>query len=268
MHGAGAITSTYLFSFMFKETNNYQALYTVAYGFAPLIVFLLCAFINLDWLQSLTHLFKVISPTFALDWGLFKIFATKQIKDICDQTIGCVSPTSSSMINLSKDGAGGAILSLGLVALFCFICCVLIDAQFFTRLLDKCACRCCGNTADYKRIASSFNSDGEDDDVRAERLRVESSVQSKEENKDMIQVRKISKLYDATVPGVSNAYKVAVKNLSFGVKSGECFGLLGPGGLCCFVFFFFLSIVLAPHAFSPFSFVLLLLFSSLSFSPF
>lgn len=82
---------------------------------------------------------------------------------------------------------------------------LLIDFKFFSRFKKI-------NTPFFTRVQ-------EDDDVIRER---ESVLHSMNQHDDAINVKEVVKSYD-------NKF-VAVKGVSFRVKSGECFGLLGPNG--------------------------------------
>ena len=60
----------------------------------------------------------------------------------------------------------------------------------------------------------------EDADVRAERLRVSANP-----SENMVAVQNLRKVF-----GTGATEKLAVKDVSFGLRRGECFGLLGPNG--------------------------------------
>lgn len=66
-----------------------------------------------------------------------------------------------------------------------------------------------------------FNDD-EDDDVKAERIRVEKNNNS---SLDLIKTIMLRKVYSSVY-----GKNVALRNLSFGVEAGSCFGLLGVNG--------------------------------------
>jgi ATP-binding cassette subfamily A (ABC1) protein 3 len=66
----------------------------------------------------------------------------------------------------------------------------------------------------------SISLEGEDSDVRAERTRVLANPGA-----NMVSVCNLRKVF-----GHGDTEKVAVKDVSFGLRQGECFGLLGPNG--------------------------------------
>jgi hypothetical protein len=85
----------------------------------------LCAFIDLDWLNGLRHLF-MLSPTFALDWSKFTIYKEKDFEDRCKQSVGCVLPTAADILDL-----GDAVcLSLSV----CVSACLFVSVLFFCLL--------------------------------------------------------------------------------------------------------------------------------------
>ena len=62
-----------------------------------------------------------------------------------------------------------------------------------------------------------------DEDVLGERQRVESLMRDWHQKSDVLLVHNLYKQF-------GNRGLVAVNNLTFGVKNGECFGLLGVNG--------------------------------------
>lgn len=80
-------------------------------------------------------------------------------------------------------------------------------------------CRLCSKSKE--RESSMVTALVDDDDVLAEQDRVLKG----EANNDLIVLSQLTKMYDNG--------KLAVNNLSFGIPSGECFGLLGINGMFC-----------------------------------
>ncbi|CAF0720825.1 unnamed protein product, partial [Brachionus calyciflorus] len=86
----------------------------------------------------------------------------------------------------------------------------------------------------HENVSSVYVSKNEDSDVRNERLRIENS----HEKNDKLILKSLRKVYSKrTKFSIKNFFKlkdkkqfIAVKNLSFGVPEGECFGLLGVNG--------------------------------------
>ncbi|KAH9599654.1 ABC transporter-like [Trypanosoma melophagium] len=91
---------------------------------------------------------------------------------------------------------------------------------FLTLFIDHPIRRTLSEKLSYDRGAIPEVSSDEESDVEEERLRVE-SVQSNDDN-STVSVLNLRKVY----PGG----KVAVRNLTFGVKPGEVFGFLGTNG--------------------------------------
>ncbi|KAM4762015.1 ATP-binding cassette sub-family A member 9-like isoform 1-T1 [Cyanocitta cristata] len=86
-----------------------------------------------------------------------------------------------------------------------------------------------------RRVVTQQNKDypGEEPpEVQAERDRVRSAMASLQQEEDLVVVNSLRKEYEVrTATSIfKKKKKLAVKNLSFGVKKGEVLGLLGPNG--------------------------------------
>ena len=75
----------------------------------------------------------------------------------------------------------------------------------------------------YEFFQTLQNSQPLDEDVLGERQRVESLMRDWHQKSDVLLVHNLYKQF-------GNRGLVAVNNLTFGVKNGECFGLLGVNG--------------------------------------
>ena len=97
---------------------------------------------------------------------------------------------------------------------------MLIEYRFFIR-------------TSRKQVLSSVKSHkDEDDDVRAERLRIlslEKKSKGKDEIKDYLKIVNMSKIY-TNLKNFKTKKHLAVDSLCIGIDKGECFGLLGING--------------------------------------
>ncbi|XP_056610473.1 glucosylceramide transporter ABCA12 [Triplophysa dalaica] len=112
----------------------------------------------------------------------------------------------------SMDVLGWMYISLFLQGVICFTLRLLLNKSLI-RKVRRLICR-------KKIVAQSYNPN-DDEDVTAERLRVNSGAASA----DILQVNQLSKIYQHLKRRVH-----AVNGLSVGIPAGECFGLLGVNG--------------------------------------
>ncbi|XP_052462833.1 uncharacterized protein abca12 isoform X13 [Carassius gibelio] len=107
------------------------------------------------------------------------------------------------------DVLGWMFISMFLQGVICFTLRLLLNKT----LLRKVRC--------WKKNVFQSYSPNEDEDVLAERLRVDRGDASA----DILQVNRLTKVYQSL-----NKRVQAVKSLSVGIPAGECFGLLGVNG--------------------------------------
>ncbi|XP_050975192.1 uncharacterized protein abca12 isoform X4 [Labeo rohita] len=112
----------------------------------------------------------------------------------------------------SMDVLGWMYISMFLQGFICFT---------FRLLLNKTFLRKVRRLIFWKKNVVQSYSPNEDEDVVAERLRVDRG----EASADILQVNHLSKVYQSL-----NKRVQAVKRLSVGIPAGECFGLLGVNG--------------------------------------
>jgi len=105
---------------------------------------------------------------------------------------------------------GRNLLCMTIQAVVFFTFNLLLHYQLFPKYLQRCA--------KAKPTALPAN-DLEDEDVARERVRVEGDHHSSDE----LRLMQLTKVYNG-------CEKVAVNQLSFGLRKGECFGLLGVNG--------------------------------------
>jgi ABC-type glutathione transport system ATPase component len=150
------------------------------------------------------------------------------------------SPTLADYFSFSSNVSGTLLMMLGQLVLCCGAI-ALIEATTYRRRATA--------PSPAQKAALDEGADDEDADVRAERLRVQQGASG-----DLIVLHDLSKTFPvskrqqlASVPGglgpvglfASLAARldnhvvpeqVVVRNATFGVHPGECFGLLGPNG--------------------------------------
>eukprot|EP00644_Phytophthora_capsici_P017588 jgi/Phyca11/535815/estExt2_fgenesh1_pg.C_PHYCAscaffold_420047 len=201
LFGLAVCPFTYCLSFLYKEHASAQT-YTIVLNFMIGVVLMITSFI-LDTVDSTSDANSVLkflwrfSPLFNLGNGLLSM-VTNDI-DTIQYSEGTTSPFSGDVI-------GFELLYLALTAVLYMGLAVYLD---YSKTFSK----------------TNENEDGKpdedfeiDEDVEREAQRVASGDADQEAVK-LVGLRKV-------YPGG----KVAVRNLSFGLKRGECFGFLGING--------------------------------------
>ncbi|EKF29940.1 ABC transporter, putative [Trypanosoma cruzi marinkellei] len=205
MYGLSSIAMSYAVSFLFKQhasAQNVMLLVNFIAGF-----FLVLLVIILKMFESTENAAK------GLQWA-FRLFPSY-----------CVG---EGILNLAllpgKESVGGKSISpweldvVGHPAIY--MACDVLVFSLITILLDHPTCRMriqnlfCRGTNEREEIAD------EDEDVAMERRRIQETENSPSE--DIVRVENLRKVYSKG--------KVAVRNLSLGVKPGEVFGFLGTNG--------------------------------------
>uniref|UniRef100_A0AAR2LEQ5 ABC transporter domain-containing protein n=1 Tax=Pygocentrus nattereri TaxID=42514 RepID=A0AAR2LEQ5_PYGNA len=148
--------------------------------------------------QTLNYVF-LIFPQFSFGNGLMELARV----DIEVQILS-VFGVDAYKNPFDMDVLGWMFLSLFLQGFFCFTLRLLLNKWLLKKL--------------FYFTTRSWD---EDEDVLAERQRVDSGAASS----DLLQVSQLTKVYQHL-----NRKVAAVKKLSFGIPVGECFGLLGVNG--------------------------------------
>ncbi|EGZ20190.1 hypothetical protein PHYSODRAFT_494903 [Phytophthora sojae] len=194
---------TYCLSFLFKEHASAQT-YTIVLNFMIGVVLMIVSFI-LDTIDSTSDVNSVLkfiwrfSPLFDLGNGLLSM-VTNNI-DTIQYSEGKTSPFSGDVI-------GYELLYLALIAVLYMSLAVYLDySKTFARAQE--------GESENQIVNEEMEVD---EDVEKEAQRVANG----EADGDAVKLMGLRKVY----PGG----KVAVRNLSFGLKRGECFGFLGING--------------------------------------
>ncbi|OWZ22804.1 ABCA1 lipid exporter [Phytophthora megakarya] len=204
LFGLAICPFTYCLSFLFKEHASAQT-YTIVLNFMIGVVLMITSFI-LDLFGSTKDVNSVLkflwrfSPLFNLGNALLSM-VTADVDNVQYSEDSKTSPFSGDVI-------GFELLYLALTAVGYMSLALYIDyAKTFAK------------TKDAAHDNESYNEDHDvDEDVAREAARVERGDADDEAVK-LVGLRKV-------YPGG----KVAVRNLSFGLKRGECFGFLGING--------------------------------------
>ncbi|GMF36770.1 unnamed protein product [Phytophthora fragariaefolia] len=203
LFGLAMCPFTYCLSFLFKEHSSAQT-FTIVLNFMIGVVLMITSFI-LDLFECTSDVNSVLkflwrfSPLFNLGNGLLAM-VTNDVDSIQYSESGTTSPFSTDIM-------GFELLYLALTAIGFMGLTIYIDySKTFPRKEET-----AGN--------DNFGENHEiDEDVEREAHRVESGGAEE----DAVKLVGLRKVY----PGG----KVAVRNLSFGLKRGECFGFLGING--------------------------------------
>nr|QNH67857.1 ATP-binding cassette transporter subfamily A member 2 [Brachionus rotundiformis] len=137
--------------------------------------------------------------------------------------------TKTGQISKIKSPFEWEITTRNLVAMACigfisWIFTLLLEYEFFKFKWIK------WNNKEQEKLV--YTSKNEDSDVKSERLRVENG----RVNNDQLILKSLRKAYSKLTDYSSNFFFkkknkfIAVKNISFGIPEGECFGLLGVNG--------------------------------------
>ena len=172
--------------------------------------------------KTLQYIFSVV-PSFSFGYGMYNVFINQKRLETCTRPPNTLQSCRNSftvledMYTFEIPGIlTNVVSSLSIGLIFLILTIILINGIHITNLFHKC----------YPNRESKGNFNGQDKDVKEERERVESGENLGE---DAILLRNLSKTYSGNVL-YRRKPKDAVKNLSIGIKYGECFGLLGVNG--------------------------------------
>jgi len=186
--------------------------------------------IELDTLINICQTFKEKPMTMAMNPGYIKCCIGDVVGEenqVCDTDVSfnghlifnatdipCHKMESFFTFDPLK-GINLDVIMLFVDGLIYFLILVMIEAKFVARLRVMIQ----GILPGYYRIKNKID-DAVDDDVEAEQLRINNNREPGAKD-DVLQVSHLQKKFRGLQ---------AVNNMSFGVKNGECFGLLGING--------------------------------------
>ncbi|RLN98523.1 hypothetical protein BBJ28_00023418 [Nothophytophthora sp. Chile5] len=205
LFGLAICPFTYCLSYLFKEHANSQT-YTIMINFVIGVVLMVVSFI-LDVIESTQDANSVLvffwrfSPLFNLGYGLLNL-VMNELTTIRESDDTKTSPFSTDIM-------GWEMAYLAFTAILYTCVAVGLDyAMTFPKVKHWMS----GNDNTHDEAVE------EDVDVEKEAQRVASG----EADADIVKLAGLRKVYKGG--------KVAVRNLSFGLKRGECFGFLGING--------------------------------------
>jgi len=222
LFGPAVASFTYVSSYLFKSHSTAQNI-ILFQNFVTGVVLMITSFV-LGLFES-TRLINMqlkciyrLFPGFCLGDGLIQL--TLCNKDKCPVlTKDGYSPVETQGV-FGWDVAGGDIAFLAIEIVVYLAIAVGIEYSLtFPQILG---------------CVSSFNVNdpGDDDDIDADDAAVareKNRVRRNEADDDVVVLKEMRKVYPGNT-GKNGKCKVAVKNLSFGIPTGECFGFLGNNG--------------------------------------
>ncbi|KAF0717928.1 Aste57867_2007 [Aphanomyces stellatus] len=203
--GLAIIPFTYCLSYIFKQASTSQ-MYTLLINMVLGLILMIVSFVldlfdsTKDINASLIYIWR-LSPLFCLSNGLLRLSLHSLL---ANRAVG--GGTSAPVSAFSNDVMGKEITYLIVLSFCYFFCAAGIDFAL-----------------SFPKIKAFFVRDPQlplpahdvDEDVAAETARV---LDGKAEG-DMLIIRKLKKVYQGN--------KIAVREISFGLHKGECFGYLG-----------------------------------------
>ena len=172
--------------------------------------------------HTLQYIFSII-PSFSFGYGMFNVFINQKRLETCTRPPNTLELCRHSftvledMYTFQIPGIlTNVVSSLSIGLIFLILTIILINWVHINNLLQKY----------YPNKVIKGNFDHQDKDVKEERERVESGENLEG---DAILLRNLSKTYSGNIL-YRRKPKDAVKNISIGIKYGECFGLLGVNG--------------------------------------
>lgn len=221
-YGWAVIPLTYPFAFVFKEGNIAYIFTSGGYFFSGLIpttIMFVFDFIpkekdEQNWADFLRTFFMII-PQFCLGRGLMEMI-NNQITYVSEEAVfGKRAKFKSPM---AFDMVGRYIASLlifGMVTMITFLVVVYFSGwefQFLKKIWSE-------------KSNTNLSNFSAEDDILEEEERVLNNPEG-----DILIVKQVTKIYRDRVGCFKHRKLKALDELTFGVKEGECFGLLGTNG--------------------------------------
>ncbi|XP_076468754.1 phospholipid-transporting ATPase ABCA3-like [Babylonia areolata] len=252
MYGLAILPFVYLAHFLFSTPPTAMAVGIVFSIFSGLVtmttVFVMALIPDVQALgRTLNWVFMALFPNHCMSRAFMDIYTNYLNNDFCTNTLnytvtcytrsspccrgiglGCSNESdtclwfSQDYVSWEEPGIGRYLLFLGLQALVFFGATLLVENGFFRRLA---ACLVCctrrARPASQPLFINGSSVSQEDDDVAAERRRVNATPASVLAQRDSLLLVNLYKQYGPLV---------AVDHTCVGVPEQECFGLLGQNG--------------------------------------
>jgi hypothetical protein len=162
-------------------------------------------------------LFLILMPQYCLCRGILDLSIQYYVKVKKKELLGIIVTYSA----FEFDIVGRNLIALFIQGIVFFIFNLLIEYKFFIRCKPK------------KVTNIEEAGDDEDDDVRAERIRMinlkNNKLDSKSNRKDYLRLFNLTKVY-SEIKDFKLKRHNAVKSLYLGIDKSECFGLIGVNG--------------------------------------
>ena len=234
------IPFTYMLSFIFSSSlTAFSVVLTVFFFFGVLLlttVFLVQLYgkDNKDEVSEMLHYTFLLSPTYGLASTVSDIILNKKIMDFClqhqhqSQSLNVSACDSlnityqKSLLIFERPGVGATCVYLLIQGFLYITFTIIIELRFFVPYIKQFFIKLKKNSHEVLPITP-----GEDEDVYMEKKRVNYGGTDNE----MIVLNNLVKIYGKHLCGYSlHPPKVAVNEISVGIGTGECFGLLGVNG--------------------------------------
>ncbi|XP_029463774.1 ATP-binding cassette sub-family A member 12 [Rhinatrema bivittatum] len=159
-------------------------------------------------ITTLKNVFKIF-PQFCFGYGLIELSQQQTIMDSYK-----LYGINYKIMTLEMDIVGWNLVAMAIEGTLCLVLRLLINEVLFQTIRRFVR-------AKWQKFHHVVNTVDEDEDVQAERIRVESG----RADMDQLQLCGLTKIYHQI-----HRQNIAVNNMSLGVPAGECFGLLGVNG--------------------------------------
>ncbi|XP_060076879.1 phospholipid-transporting ATPase ABCA1-like [Ylistrum balloti] len=241
IYGVCCLPFVYFLHFPFSTPSTGMAVITILNIISGMIALLAVFILELPGLgtedvgRALNWVFTVLIPHYCLGRALNNIYVNYQHTQTCEEfqyrttclfkndgpcCSGCTSNClvfSESYLVWDSPGILKFIVFMALQAVFFFVVVLAIEHGVLGKLL-YCVCSSCGPPQSDEEHQTG---EAEDSDVKAERERIWNSPLTKLMETDALIIKGLSKSYRRVK---------AVRGISVGVASQECFGLLGQNG--------------------------------------
>ncbi|KAK4312219.1 hypothetical protein Pmani_016341 [Petrolisthes manimaculis] len=240
----------YLFSFFFSVPSGgftKMIIINIITGMATVITVTILRIpdLELGHIADLLDWVFLLFPSYAMANAITDVYRNYQVLKICSKdfisvicmfgflpnpccresgkcgAFGCVLWTED-YIGWEKLGVGRMLVFMGVEGVACYVILALVELKVFVQLRYAASWI-------WRRVSSrndvegvSPNGEGDDEDVREEKMRVLNTEQDILQQSDKLIFRNLYKTYDKGL--------IAVDHLNLGVPLGECFGLLGING--------------------------------------
>eukprot|EP00051_Salpingoeca_urceolata_P022285 m.359766 g.359766 ORF g.359766 m.359766 type:complete len:1971 (+) comp19951_c3_seq13:616-6528(+) len=219
LFGWAGLPFVYLLQRPFQVASNAYAKLSMLFIFGSiglLVTVFVMTLLDLDDEAEIVRSVGYIVPNYAMSQALLDMFYNYNYNDICRQSASQLSQCAqqgiiprSNYLDMNQFGVGLQCLYMAGLGVLYFIVLLYFELSNVSSSDKKSA------------IANKYAPTKEDEDVAAERQRVQSGRAD-----DAVVVDSLTKVfYPPKRPPLA-----AVRGLSFGLPKGECFGLLGVNG--------------------------------------